>query len=125
NETKILKSINLTIVKGDCIGIIGKSGSGKTTLVNLLLRFLVEKEGNIFIDDAKLSNLNKVSWRMKIGYVPQHVYIIDGTIIENIAFGVDRDKVDTDLLNKVTQLAKLDEFVNNLPDKYNSLVGEM
>jgi ABC-type multidrug transport system fused ATPase/permease subunit len=123
-ENKILNSINLNIQKGECIGIIGKSGSGKTTLVNILLRFLIENEGDVLVDDMKLNDLNQVGWRLKIGYVPQNVYIIDGNIRENIAFGVSSDKIDVDLLNKVVKLAQLDDLINSLPEKFDSRVGE-
>jgi ABC-type multidrug transport system fused ATPase/permease subunit len=78
----------------------------------------------VLVDDMKLNDLNQVGWRLKIGYVPQNVYIIDGNIRENIAFGVSSDKIDVDLLNKVVKLAQLDDLINSLPEKFDSRVGE-
>ena len=82
----LLKQINMTIRKGEMIAITGKSGAGKTTLLLILLRFLKETEGSILIDGRNI--VNDQSWLTKIGYVPQRPYILDGTVTENIAFGV-------------------------------------
>jgi ABC-type multidrug transport system fused ATPase/permease subunit len=117
-----LNAISLTINKGQKIGIIGKSGSGKTTLINLFLRFLTETEGYISVDGVSLNPNNTASWRRKIAYIPQDIYILDATIQENIAFGVKH--VNIEKLNKVVQLAQLSDLVQSLDKGLNTYVGE-
>ncbi len=117
-------SLNLRVEKGQKIGIIGKSGSGKTTIINILLRFLKEQSGGIYIDDKKITISEENQWRQLIGYVKQNVFIIDGDFYENIAFGVPRDEVDKDKLNSVLKLSKLDEVVDKSPLGLNSNIGE-
>lgn len=117
-------SLNLRVEKGQKIGIIGKSGSGKTTIINILLRFLKEQSGGIYIDDKKITISEENQWRQLIGYVKQNVFIIDGDFYENIAFGVARDEVDKDKLNSVLKLSKLDEVVGKSPLGLNSNIGE-
>jgi len=117
-------SLNLRVEKGQKIGIIGKSGSGKTTIINILLRFLKEQSGGIYIDDKKITISEENQWRQLIGYVKQNVFIIDGDFYENIAFGVPRDEVDKEKLNSVLKLSKLDEVVDKSPLGLNSNIGE-
>jgi ABC-type multidrug transport system fused ATPase/permease subunit len=117
-------SLNLRVEKGQKIGIIGKSGSGKTTIINILLRFLKEQSGGLYIDDKKITVSEENQWRQLIGYVKQSVFIIDGDFYENIAFGVPRDEIDKDKLNSVLKLSKLDEVVDKSPLGLNSNIGE-
>lgn len=120
----ILSQINMTIKKGETIGIIGRSGSGKTTLINIILRFLKETTGNISVDGILLSDSNIDEWRRIIGFVQQDVYIIDGTLAENIAFGIPEKEVDhTKLLNCIEQASLLD-LVNKWPKGLNTQLGE-
>ncbi len=90
----VLKNINLTIVKGKSYGVVGRSGSGKSTLVDLILGLLSPTKGSIFIDDKNLEQLNKEPYYRKIGYVPQSPFITNGTLKENIAFGIDCKLID-------------------------------
>ena len=83
----ILKNINLSINKGDKIAFIGKSGSGKSTIVDIIIGLYKPTEGNIQIDDDLLNDDNIKQWRGKVGYIPQSVYLFDGSVGENIAFG--------------------------------------
>lgn len=124
NGKKILNNISITIKKGETIGIIGKSGSGKTTLINVILRFLKEKSGAIYVDNVRLADENEDSWRRILGYVQQEVYIIDSTLAENIAFGIEYKNIDFDKLNKVITLASLSELVATWPDGFNTKLGE-
>jgi ABC-type multidrug transport system fused ATPase/permease subunit len=119
-----VNSLNLRVEKGQKIGIIGKSGSGKTTIINILLRFLKEQSGGLYIDDKKITVSEENQWRQLIGYVKQSVFIIDGDFYENIAFGVPRDEIDKDKLNSVLKLSKLDEVVDKSPLGLNSNIGE-
>jgi len=88
----LLRSINLTITKNQKIAIIGKSGCGKSTLVDLISGLYTPLGGQVFIDDMLLTKANMKAWRSKIGYIPQDVYLFDGTVAENVVFGRGYDK---------------------------------
>ena len=111
NGKKILNKINIEIKKGQIIGISGDSGSGKTTLVSIIKQILKEDEGNIYVDDIKINSKNVLSWQQKIGFVSQDTFILKGSILENIAFGVQEIDYDYDLIKEVLKLANLEEFV--------------
>ena len=87
NNVNVLNSINLTIKKGTKIAFIGESGSGKSTLVDIIIGLYKPINGAIYIDDVNLNNANIKDWRKKVGYIPQNVYLFDGTVAENVAFG--------------------------------------
>jgi ABC-type bacteriocin/lantibiotic exporter with double-glycine peptidase domain len=125
NKTnKVFKNdLNLTINKGEFIGIYGKSGSGKSTFINLITGLLRPDTGIIKVDGQNIQNNIKL-WQHKIGYVPQNIYLLDSSISNNIAFGERSDLINQERLNKVAKYAKIDEFVVNLSDKYDSNVGE-
>ena len=119
-----LRNIDLTIHKGEKIGICGTSGAGKTTLFNLLLGFLSPTEGEITIDGQRLDRALARRWQTSIGYVSQSVYIEDSTIASNIALGVDPDKIDRERLTDVIRRARLEEFVESLPQGVDTPIGE-
>jgi ATP-binding cassette, subfamily B, bacterial PglK len=121
---KVLKNISLEIKKGSTIGIIGPSGAGKTTLLNILLRLFEETSGGIYVDGVKIDKQNLSSWYKLVSYVPQNITILDGSFIENIAFGIADKEVDHDLLKKVVRQAQLDDFINGLPNGLESQIGE-
>lgn len=116
----VLKDINLTIKKGSKIAFIGESGSGKSTLVDIIIGLYKPKNGKILIDGTTLNDLNIKSWRSQVGYIPQSVYLFDGTVGENVAFGsgYDQEKVD-----EVLKKAKIYDFLN-LKEGSSTLVGE-
>ncbi len=117
----ILDNINLTINKGNIIAFIGKSGSGKTTLVDLIMGLYLPKRGTISIDNNILNEGNIKSWRNKIGYIPQNIYLFDGTVMENIVFGGHADIV---LVKKVLQQANILDFLETKQQGINTKVGE-
>ena len=80
--------------------------------------------GNIMIDDIVIDDNNLLSWQNKISFVPQMIFLIDESIRSNIAFGIEPNQIDQDKVVKAAKLANLDSFVNDLPEKYNTLVGE-
>ena len=123
-KEKMLNNVNLTIQKGESLGLIGVSGSGKTTLMNLLLGFWEPTEGEIRIDQTQLCKQTLKSWRDRIGYVQQEVYIIDSSVAENVAFGLKEKEIDYDRLEQALKQASLWEFVNTLPNTIHSRIGE-
>ena len=120
----ILNNINIELKTNKVIGIIGPSGSGKSTLVNLIAGLLIPSSGSIIIGKEALSETNLSKWYNNIGYVPQNVYLTDQTIMENIAFGVDKDSIDRNKLNSAVGQANLIDFIDTLPNKLNTMVGE-
>ncbi len=123
NNKNILDQINLTINKGDSIGIIGISGSGKSTLVNLIIGLFKPKKGSIKVDGQNIHN-NLRSWQNKIGYVPQNIFLTDDSIMNNIAFGVDKDKVNVKEVNRAIKAAQLYDFISSLEKGLQTKVGE-
>ena len=100
-----------------------ESGSGKSTLVNLILGFLKPKKGEIFIDKKEL-HLNLSSWQNSIGYVSQSINLIDGTILKNVAFGVDEKNIDYDHVKKCLIQVELGEFIDNSEKGLDTEVGD-
>ena len=119
---KIIDLGSHKIEKGEYIGFCGYSGVGKTTLFNLILGFLKPLEGEILIDGIPLTSENRKSWLKQIGYVPQEVFIFNGTIAENIALGYK--DVDFEKVNKVLEMVSLSDWVAELPDGVKSSLGE-
>jgi ATP-binding cassette, subfamily B, bacterial PglK len=119
-----LNTISTNIIAGSKVGIIGATGSGKSTLLNIITGLLKMSNGDIFIDNVLLDQKNKVSWCKNIGYVPQHIFLSDDTLRENIAFGIPADNIDDDQIKLVSKIAQLDEFASYLPNKYMTKIGE-
>ncbi|MCR5495087.1 MAG: ABC transporter ATP-binding protein/permease [Treponema sp.] len=119
----VLDNVSFKIPKGGFVGIVGPSGAGKTTFVDILLGLLNPKTGSIYVDDADIfSNLS--GWLLNVAYVPQSIYLIDGTISENVAFGIPEAEVDKERVKKVIEMAELKDFVDALPEKENTSVGD-
>lgn len=124
NSKKVFDNFNFKINKGDTVAIIGSSGAGKSTLVDIIIGLLEPKQGSIYIDGKKLLKNNLNSWRSKISHVPQEYFIIDDTIANNIAFTLDKQKIDINKLVRSAKIAELHDFIINLPNKYETQVGE-
>ncbi|RAX51938.1 multidrug transporter [Helicobacter sp. 16-1353] len=116
----IIKDFNLTINKGDKIAFVGKSGAGKSTLIDLIIGIYKPKSGVIEIDGVKLDNSNLRSWRKKIGYIPQSVFLFDGNVAENIVLG---DKIDKQKIIEVCKKANIWDFLEQ-NDGINTIVGD-
>ena len=119
----VFSKVSFTIPKGKFVGIVGPSGSGKTTFVDLLLGLLKPKSGTILVDGKNIfENIN--GWLDNVSYVPQSIYLIDGTIRENIAFGVLPEDIDDKKIEKVLKMAELYDFVQTLDLKENTPCGD-
>jgi ABC-type multidrug transport system fused ATPase/permease subunit len=120
-----LKDISLTVPARSIVGFVGATGSGKTTLVDVILGLLEPQKGNLEVDGKVITSKNSRSWQRSIGYVPQHIYLLDDTVAANIAFGVETNYINEDMLEKASKIANLHEFViNELPRKYQTIIGE-
>lgn len=119
-----LKSVSLSIRRGESIAFVGGSGAGKTTIVDVLIGLLTPDKGAIEIDGQRLDGDFITRWQRAIGYIPQTVFLSDTTIRKNIAFGVDEDDIDDDRLNRAIEAARLDDLVRSLPKGLETFVGE-
>lgn len=118
----ILTKINLSVKKGDNVAIVGASGGGKTTLCNLLPRFYDVTEGKILIDGYDIKKVTTKSLRSQIGMVQQDVYLFSGSVAENIAYG--KPGASFEEIQDAARLAGAEEFIEKLPQKYDTYVGE-
>ena len=104
---------------------MGATGSGKTTTVDIILSLLEPQKGTLEVDDQVITQHNSRAWQRSIGYVPQQIYLSDNTISANIAFGVDPKNINQEIVEKVSKIANLHEFVTNeLPKNYQTTIGE-
>lgn len=124
HDQLILKNIDLKIFRGDHIGIIGSTGSGKSTLIDLVMGLLAPTEGVIEIDGCPLTIENLRSWQAQIAHVPQSIYLFDGTIEQNIAFGISANQIDSRRVREAAQHARIHEVIEALPEGYLTVVGE-
>lgn len=123
-EKWALSQIDIEIPLHATIGIVGASGAGKTTLIDIILG-LLEPQGEMRVDGQKIEKSNVRSWQKLIGYVPQNIVLIDSTIKQNIALGIDEKNINIEAVEKAARLANLHEFIiNELPLGYETSVGE-
>ncbi|MCE5207704.1 MAG: thiol reductant ABC exporter subunit CydD [Chloroflexi bacterium] len=116
-----LRNISFTLQPGTVTALAGRSGAGKSTLFNLLLRFIEPDQGVITLDGQSIQMVNPEDWRKWIAWVPQSPFLLNSTITANIAMGV---KPDMERVRRAARLARLDEFIESLPDKYETHTGE-
>jgi ABC-type bacteriocin/lantibiotic exporter with double-glycine peptidase domain len=119
-----LDNLNLTILKGMRIGIIGSSGSGKSTLIDLLMGLLQPACGKILVDGYPIDQANQRAWQRTIAHVPQNIFLSDASISENIAFGIPADQIDLNLIHKAAHQAQIADFIESRPEGYTAVVGE-
>jgi ATP-binding cassette subfamily B protein len=120
----VLQDINLHIPTGTMTGFIGKTGSGKSTLIDLIMGLLEPTEGQIEIFGQVLSRQNRRAWQAHIAHVPQAIYLADTTIAENVALGCDASKIDLARVKTSVEKAQLADFIESLPQQYQTPVGE-
>ena len=123
SKSKIFNKASLSIDYGDIIGISGPSGAGKSTLVDLITGLLKPAIGEILVDGFDI-NKSSNNWQQQIGYVPQDIYLLDDSIKANISFGVTKNEFNEKDYSKAIELAQLKDFINSLPDKENTQVGD-
>jgi ABC-type multidrug transport system fused ATPase/permease subunit len=119
-----LSGIDLTFEKGKFYGIVGSSGSGKSTLIDLIMKFYSNEDGNILVDGKDLKGIDVRSWRGQIGLISQETFIFNGTIEENISFATDESEVVKDRVIAAAKTADIHDFITELPDGFQTVVGE-
>ncbi len=117
-----IKDISFTVTRGQKIAFVGNSGAGKSTLVKLLMKQMLQDSGDFKIGNAPISHIPTGDWLSQIGFVPQDVELFNLTIRENIL--IDRDDVSDDFLQEILKQSALNEFVDSLPDKLDTIIGE-
>lgn len=122
-EKNIFTDAHMVVPRGKSVGIMGASGAGKSTIVDVLLGLLHAQEGTITCDGVDIFK-NYESWLSQIGYIPQSIYLIDESIRDNIAFGIDADKIDEQRIWEVLEEAQLKEFVEELPEGLDTTIGD-
>lgn len=123
-EKYALHNVSISIPVNHVIGIVGSSGSGKSTLIDIILGLLPPQSGRIYIDDTLVTKDNIRGWQNNLGFVPQSIFLSEGSIAENIAFGIPANEIDYDQVMKAISLAHLTELVEELPEGINTKVGE-
>jgi ATP-binding cassette subfamily C protein len=118
-----LDHISFTIQRGQSIGIVGPTGAGKSTLVDVLLGLLSPTGGRVLVDGQPLEGRER-AWQRQIGYVSQDVYLLDDSLRRNVAFGIPDGAIDEARLARAVTQARLDEVVNGLPSKLETVIGE-
>ena len=123
-EEPTLNQLSMTIPANSVIGVVGPSGAGKSTLIDIFLGLIEPQEGQLIVDHTIINGQNRRSWQNSIGFVAQSIFLSEGTIAENIAFGISHDQIDLEQVQKVIKLAYLDEFIQTLNDGIDTRVGE-
>ena len=120
-----LANLVLRIEANTTIGVVGGTGAGKTTLIDIILGLLVPQSGTLRADGIPITDENRGAWQRTLGYVPQTIFLSDGTVAENIAFGIPREEIDMTMVETAARVAALHDFVTSeLPEAYDTPVGE-
>ncbi len=122
-EEMVIDRASFAIPKGKTVAFIGPSGAGKTTMVDIILGLLQPQYGKVLADDLNIHKHPYV-WQKELGYIPQVIYLSDDTIRNNIAFGVEPDQIDERAVEQALRKAQLYEFIENLPDGLDTVVGD-
>lgn len=121
--TASLQNVSLVVKRGEAVGFVGPSGAGKSTLVDVILGLFAPTSGVVKVDGQNVQQ-NLRNWQNQIGYVPQAIYLTDDTLRRNVAFGLNDENIDDNLVRDAIRLAQLEEFVATLPEKLETVVGE-
>lgn len=123
-EDAALNGLTLTIPARSRVGLVGESGSGKSTAVDLLLGLILPQQGRVLVDGVPLNEENLANWQAGVGFVPQHIFLADASILENVAFGLPRDRIDVEQVKEALRMAQLDTLVDSMPAGVETQVGE-
>ncbi len=123
-KVSALNNISLKIKRNSIVGFVGESGSGKSTTVDIILGLIMPEKGYLAIDDKIINISNRNTWQKNIGFVPQSIFLSEGTISQNIAFGLSDEQIDLEKVKKSIKLAHLDELVDSLEEGLDTRVGE-
>ena len=124
NLPPALSDLNVVIPACTSVGIVGTTGAGKTTFVDVLLGLLSPESGEILVDDVPLGPANRAAWQKRVGYVPQSIYLADDTVAANIAFGRRQGGADQAAVQRAAQAAQIADFIESMPESYQSRFGE-
>ena len=124
NDRDILENVNLKLYKGEIMTIIGESGQGKSTFLDLLVGLHKPNTGNILINGKKSIYDDLFNWRRQLGYVTQSMFLLDSSIAENIAFGINYSEINFKSVKRAIKQTQLENYVNSLPEKENTIIGE-
>lgn len=124
NSEPAIKKLNMSIPVNSLVGIVGPSGSGKSTLIDILLGLITAQQGQLKIDDTFVNEQNSRSWKNTIGFVPQSIFLSEGTIVQNVAFGIPDKKINLEKVKNALTLSHLDKFLETLDKGINTEVGE-
>ena len=123
SEERALRGVDFSVPRGSAVAFTGPSGAGKTTIVDVVLGLLDPQQGKILVDGNSIYD-NLSAWQRNIGYIPQHIYLADETLRNNIAFGIPAKEIDDEKVWSAIKLAQLEELVNKLPKGLDTIVGE-
>ncbi|WP_245514823.1 ABC transporter ATP-binding protein [Jiella endophytica] len=123
-ERPAISDLDVTIAKGARVGIAGRTGSGKSTLIDLLMGLLEPTDGMVTVDGRRLDASTRRAWQAQIAHVPQTIFLSDASIAENIAFGVASGEIDRERVSRAARQAEIADYVDSLPEGYDSFVGE-
>ena len=124
-DRSALQGLDLVIDAKTTVGIVGGTGAGKTTLVDIMLGLLDPSEGEMIVDGERITPENRRAWQKTLGYVPQTIFLSDGSVAENIAFGIPPDEIDRAAVERAARIAALHDFVvDEMPEGYDTTVGE-
>lgn len=123
-EEPAIRDVSLRLPRGAVSAFVGRSGSGKTTLVDLILGLLTPDEGSVSVDGLEINALSAKGWRRNVGYVPQEIFLLDESIADNIGFGLSGQDLDRDRVEVVSRLAQVGDFIGDLAEGYDTVVGD-
>lgn len=129
DSSLVLSNCNLSITQGQIVGVSGPSGCGKSTLIDILMGLLPPTSGSVIVNNCNLYSPDNLyyslnSWRSKLSHVPQSVYLLDSSVVDNVTFGFSPDAIDYELVNHVLDLVDLSDFMATLPNGISTTVGE-
>lgn len=120
----VLNNVNIEFNKGELNTIAGPSGSGKSSLADIMLGLLDPSAGQFIVDGVALDNTTFSSYQLTIGYVPQHIFILDDSVVSNVAFGVEKNQIDMEKVTRALEMANAIEFTSKLPNGLHTRLGQ-